>query len=185
MSDHSKKDHLLFNKIAAAVISALLVVMLLNWFISFIYQEDVLQKNAYSIEIPEGQTSEVASTEEVVIEEILPLLASANLEKGEKLSKKCSACHSFNDGGIIKQGPNLYNIVGTAKASVAEYSYSDAMSALGGDWDFSALNQFLYNPKKYVEKTKMNFAGFKKVQDRADIIAYLRSLSANPLPIEE
>ena len=111
------------------------------------------------------------------------LLASANLDKGKKVAKKCVACHSFNPGGKNKVGPNLWNILNQSKASKDGYSYSKALKEFGGEWDYQSLNAFLLKPKNYINGTKMNFSGLKKTKDRANIIAWLRSLSDNPEPL--
>jgi len=111
---------------------------------------------------------------------ILALLAEADIAAGMKLAKKCTACHVFEDGGKNKVGPVLWNIVNADKGAIDGFGYSAALAGFGGAWDYSALNAFLYKPKAYIEGTKMNFAGLKKPQDRANMIAYLRSLSAAP-----
>jgi cytochrome c len=116
-------------------------------------------------------------------EPILALLASADVEAGIKTAKKCTACHVFDKGGKNKVGPGLWNIVNADKANVDGFIYSAALAEMDGGWDYQALNAFLYKPKAYVAGTKMNFAGLKKPQDRANIIAYLRSLAEAPVAL--
>ena len=116
---------------------------------------------------------------------ILALISSADIAAGEKLSKKCVACHSFNAEGKNKVGPNLWNILNKPKASKDGYSYSKALEQFGGNWDYKSLNAFLLKPKNYIEGTKMNFAGIKKIQDRADVIFWLSKQSNNPSSITE
>ena len=111
------------------------------------------------------------------------MLAAANADAGQKVAKKCTACHSFTKGGANKVGPNLWNVVGGKPASVSGYKYSGAMSGMTVNWEYEELNKFLYKPKAYLKGTKMSFAGLKKARDRATIIAYLRSLSDNPKPL--
>lgn len=111
------------------------------------------------------------------------LLASASIDKGKKVAKKCVACHSFNKGGKNKVGPNLYNIMGGNKGVVPGYSYSKAIKAMGGEWGFDSMDNFLKKPKKYMPGTKMSFAGLKRSSDRAAIILYLRSFSDTPLDL--
>ena len=110
------------------------------------------------------------------------LLASANIENGQKISKKCVACHGFDSGGKNKVGPNLYNIVNKLQAK-ADFSYSKALSSLSGQWSYQELNKFLYKPKLYAKGTKMSYAGLSKVKDRANLIAWLRTKSVNPAPL--
>ena len=119
-------------------------------------------------------------------EPVLPLpirLASANPNKGKKIAKKCVACHSFDNGGKNKVGPNLYNIIGRNKGQSIGYNYSSALKKVGGTWDFSSMEGFLKKPKSYLPGTKMSFAGLKKPTDRAAIILYLRNLSENPVEL--
>lgn len=98
------------------------------------------------------------------------------MAKGEKLSKACMACHSFDKGGPNKIGPNLWGIYNDKIAHLDNYAYSDAMANFGGQWDIEALNAFLWKPKKYMPGTKMNYIGMKKAEDRAAIVKYLQSL---------
>jgi cytochrome c len=113
-------------------------------------------------------------------EPIAKLLASADLSKGEASSKKCAACHTFGKGEPNRVGPNLYGVVGRAKASVAGFNYSAAMKAKGGEWTIEELNTYLINPKAMVPGTTMSFAGLPRGSERADVIAYLNSKSDSP-----
>ncbi|MEM9044207.1 MAG: cytochrome c family protein [Pseudomonadota bacterium] len=108
-------------------------------------------------------------------------LASADPAKGERVLKKCAACHTVEEGGKKKVGPNLYGIVGGPVAAVDQFRYSKALTAYGGEWTVERLDAFLTKPKKEVKGTKMSFAGLKKGQDRADLIAYLNTFSDTPL----
>ena len=118
-------------------------------------------------------------------EPIAAMLADADIARGQSITKKCTTCHTFTEGGAAKQGPNLYNIVGTDIAAREGFKYSDAMAEHPGEWDYANLNAFLFKPKKFVKGTKMTFVGLKKARDRADLIAYLRTLSAAPQPLPE
>jgi cytochrome c len=115
---------------------------------------------------------------------IEPLLASANAQDGEQYAKKvCVACHTFNKGGKPGVGPNLYGIVAAPHDHEEGFNYSPAMQKFKGQpWTFDALNQWLYKPSTYAPGTRMSFAGITSDKQRADVIAYLRSLSDNPLP---
>jgi cytochrome c len=111
------------------------------------------------------------------------LLAKADPAKGQALTKVCATCHSFDKGGAAKVGPNLYGVVGRPKGSIAGFGYSDAMKAKGGDWSFDDINTFISNPKGFVAGTKMAFGGEADAGKRADIIAYLRTLSDSPVAL--
>lgn len=104
------------------------------------------------------------------------LLASASAEKGKKVAKKCFACHTFEKGGKNKVGPNLFNIIGQARAA-GSFNYSDALKNLGGKWSYEDLDKFLAKPKKFLPKTKMTFPGLKKAGDRAAVILYMRAFA--------
>ena len=108
-----------------------------------------------------------------------PAAADGDPASGQKLFKKCAACHSL-DEGKKKVGPSLYKIFGATPGQVAKFRYSKGMTAYGATgvvWDEETLDAWLTKPKDLVKKTKMAFPGFKKEQDRADVIAYLKSLS--------
>jgi len=113
------------------------------------------------------------------------MIAAADAGAGKKVAKKCSACHSFEEDGANRVGPNLWNIVGRPVASAAGFGYSDAMAGMGGSWNFAGLEAFMADPKGTVPGTKMSFAGVKKPGQRADLLAYLRSLSASPAALPE
>ncbi|MEM7618782.1 MAG: cytochrome c family protein, partial [Pseudomonadota bacterium] len=135
-------------------------------------------ENAFKIE-----GVEAASTGSAVQlpEPILALIADADIARGQKLSKACAACHSFDQGGANGVGPNLYSIVGAKKQNVAGFSYSGVLNQNGEEqWGYEALNKFLWKPKKYAPGTKMNYIGLKKPEDRAAMIAWLRTLSSSP-----
>lgn len=127
--------------------------------------------------------TEGAAAESAV--DILPLIAAADPAQGESVAKKCAACHTFTQGGAAKVGPNLWNVVGGPRARMEGFRYSEAMKSSGGTWDYAALDQFLLNPKAFVPGTRMSFPGLKKPEDRAAVIAYLRTLSDNPVPLPQ
>lgn len=174
-------DELKFNKIAAGFLCGALLIMAGIKTADILLPHQHLESNAYPIEVPEtaaGATAVAAAP--TGPEPILALLASADIAAGEKLAKKCTACHSFDDGGKAKVGPNLWNIVNASKARDGGFAYSSSLAGLGGAWDYTALNGFLHKPKTWLSGTKMNFAGLKKPQDRANIIAWMRTLSTTP-----
>jgi cytochrome c len=122
--------------------------------------------------------------EEQKLDPIGPLLASAKLDAGKRQANKCTACHTLAKGDDAKKlGPPLWNIVGRKAGKLEDYSFSKAMEKMTGAWDYETLNAFIYKPKRYVRGTKMGFAGISKPQDRADLIAYLRTLSDQLAPL--
>jgi cytochrome c len=143
-------------------------------------QAEKLETSAYQVlGGDEAEKPETAAASEMA-DNALTLLASADAGKGVKVFKKCKACHSAEEGGKNKVGPNLWDVVGRAKGSSAGFKYSDPLVNMGGKWSYEDLDGFLTNPKGFLKGTKMSFAGVKKAGDRAAVILYLRSLSASP-----
>tara|TARA_R110001592_G_scaffold29350_10_gene106643 strand:+ start:13158 stop:13850 length:693 start_codon:yes stop_codon:yes gene_type:complete len=176
------------NKIFAAVLTAGVTIMLTGFIANQVFHDGNLEKDAVTIE---GASADShgggVSNKPTLPEPIMAMLAQADVEKGAKISKACAACHSFEKGGPIKQGPDLWDIVDRPKGAFPGFSYSNGLANAGGGWDYDALNHFLMKPKKYISDTKMNFAGLKKATDRAAIIAWLREQSDAPvaLPTQE
>lgn len=163
-------DTMTATKTVAALCGALLVFLLGKWVAETVYHVDGHGQQAYVIEV-ESSGDDGGEAEEVSFEE---LMASADVEKGAKVFKKCTACHKVN--GENGTGPHLDGVVGRAIGSVAGFGYSGGMSSHGGDWTPEALSDFLLKPSAYISGTSMSFAGLKKVQDRVNVIAYLDSL---------
>ena len=174
------------NKILASIILALIVVKVIGHIGDFIVDVDntEMQQTAYKIEVPET-VNDVSGSDykEEVTEPISLLLASASVDKGQKIFKKCSACHTYKKEGANKVGPNLWNLINNPKAKIEGFAYSKELAEFGGQWGYEELAQFLYKPKEYIKGTKMNFAGLKKVQDRANLVLFLREQSDNPAPL--
>ena len=118
------------------------------------------------------------------VEPIEPLLASANVENGESIAKRqCSSCHTFNQGGKAGVGPNLYGVVGAPHGHMEGFNYSAAIKGKEGPWNYEELNHWLAKPSAYAPGTRMAFAGLNNTQQRADVVAYLRSISPNAPPL--
>ena len=172
-------DNMEFNKIFAAVLVAGIVASLTGFISHKLVHPHPLVAHAYPIEGVEDAGS-AAGAVEAKPEPVLALLASADIGKGEQVAKVCATCHTFNKGGAVGIGPNLWGVVNHAKGSQPGFAYSDGMKAKGGDWNYAELNKFLWKPKAYIEGTKMNFVGLKKPEDRAAVIAWLRTLADSP-----
>jgi len=117
------------------------------------------------------------------VEPIAVRLAAADVERGKAAAKKCASCHTFDKGGKNGVGPNLWNVVMAAKGHAEGFAYSQALLGTGGQWTYEALDAFLANPKAYAPGTKMSFAGISRPDERADLIAYLRTLADEPAPL--
>ena len=160
-----------------------LIVIGINKLSDVIFHVEKPEKSAYKIEGVELASSSDVNTQvkEVVQLDIKEILAMGNLAHGEKVFKKCSACHLVAKGGKNKIGPALYGIVGKASAVSEGYSYSKALKAHGKSWSFEELNAYLLKPQAHIKGTKMAFAGLRKDKDRASVILYLNSQSDSPL----
>jgi cytochrome c len=168
------------NKIAGAVLGCLLFVQTVALISNAIFSQS-LNKSGYAL----PAAAETGSPEAKSVPELpLPqLLAKADPKKGEEDTKPCQACHNFEKGAGVKIGPPLYGVVGRPRASVLGFDYSAAMKAKGATWTYDEIFKFINDPQAYIPGTKMTFTGEPDPQKRADIIAYLRTLSDNPLPL--
>ncbi|MGO9420175.1 c-type cytochrome [Roseiarcus sp.] len=171
-----------FNRTMLALFGALVFLGLIMEYTSFVFAPQVLKVPGFALP-GSAEAPAAAAAPEAPKEVPLPeLLAKADAKKGEADSKICATCHNFDKGGAAKVGPDLWGVVGRPIASAPGFSYSDAVKGLGGDWSYEKLDHWIANPKGMAAGTKMAFAGEKEPQKRADILAYLQSLSDQPVP---
>jgi cytochrome c len=177
-------DSFELNKIIAAVLMTVLIVIGINKLADSIFHVENPKQSAYKVEGVELASSTGTKTEvkEVVQLDIKEILALGDVTHGEKVFKKCSACHIVAKGGKNLIGPALYGVVGRASAVTPGYAYSSALKAHEKNWSFEELNAFLLKPRSYIKGTKMAYAGLRKDKDRASVILYLNSQSDSPLP---
>jgi cytochrome c len=171
------------NKFLGAILGTCLVVVALNITAGALFAPEVPVKPGYNIAVeeqPKAGNQAAPAQEQQPFETVL---ASASPERGANGAKVCGACHTFTKGGPNGLGPNLYGVVGRPRASEPGFDYSAAMKAKGGTWTFDELNQFLTKPQAYVPGTAMSFPGFPRANQRADVIAYLNTLSDSPKPL--
>jgi cytochrome c len=173
------------NKIVGALLGSVLVVMLIGFVAELVYHVEEPEVAGYSIDVPETETADAAAEPEETVS-VLDLLATADVAAGESAVRRCASCHTFEEGGADGVGPHLYGVVNRPKGSVDGFNYSDAMqevAAAGQVWGFEELDGFIANPRGYLEGTSMGFAGVRDVEDRADILAYLNTLQAEPVDL--
>ena len=174
-----------WNKIIGAVLMVALVTKAIDIVVDGLTYSEALERNVYVVGAPElPATAEPAKAPaKKGPGKIGPLLATASVEAGKKTARKCTVCHSFKKVGAKKIGPPLWGVVNAKRARTAGFAYSSGLAKAGGKWGYEELDAFIANPKKSVPGTKMIFAGVKKASDRANLIAFLRSLSDNPAPL--
>ena len=168
------------NKIITAILVTILVVFGIGKISDIIFDKDDKNIVAYKVEAPEGEAVQ-AITESSV--DISALLAMGDVAHGEKVYKKCKACHSIKQGGGNKIGPALWNVIFRPVGSITDYKYSKALSSYGKEWTGEEMNGFLIKPSKWIPNNKMGFAGLKSEKDRASVILYLNQNSDNPKPL--
>jgi len=168
------------NKVIAAVLVTILVVFGIGKISDIIFDKGKQSIVAYKVETPEGEAIQTSAETSV---DMASLLAMGDIAHGEKVYKKCKACHSIKQGGGNKIGPALWNVIFRPVGSIADYKYSKALLSYGKEWTWEEMNGFLIKPSKWIPNNKMGFAGLKSEKDRASVILYLNQNSDNPKPL--
>ena len=178
-------DSFEINKIVAAILMVALLIIGIGKLSNVIFHVENPETPGYTVDVEQAtltsSQSNLETTEEKI--DIAALMALGDLATGEKVFKKCAACHSIVKGGKNNIGPALYNVVSRKVGSVNDYKYSKALSEYEKEWTFEELNGYLIKPAKWIKGTKMAFAGLRKEKDRASVILYLNENSDNPLPL--
>tara|TARA_B100001057_G_scaffold495937_1_gene596064 strand:- start:1727 stop:2269 length:543 start_codon:yes stop_codon:yes gene_type:complete len=178
-------DSFEINKIIAAILLTVLLIIGIGKFADVLFHVDKPKQSAYKIEgldtVSTSSAQEKTKTVEKV--DISKLLAMGDLAHGEKVFKKCSACHMIASDGKNMIGPNLWSVIGRQAGSVNDYKYSKAMIAHAKKWSFEEMNLYLIKPQAHIKGTKMAFAGLRKEKDRASVILYMNSKSISPKPL--
>ncbi len=174
------------NKIAASVFLAGIIAMVSGLIAEGLHGEGghgAHETRGFKVEVTAEEGSAAGAAEQKPVD-IIPYLAKADLAAGEKLIGRCTSCHTFEKGKPNGVGPNQYGLVGNHMAHEPSFNYSDALKGKGGKWNFQELSEFLTSPQKYIPGNRMAYAGMKKPEERAAIIAYInQKFSDNPVPI--
>ena len=178
-------DSFEINKILAAILMVALLIIGIGKLSNVIFHVEKPKTPGYKVEVEQATTVSSSSANATATEkiDIASLMSMGDVALGEKVFKKCAACHSINKGGKNNIGPALYNVVGRKTGAVTDYKYSKALASFDKEWTFEELNGYLIKPAKWIKGTKMAFAGLRKEKDRASVIKYLNQNSDNPLPL--
>ena len=178
-------DSFELNKIIAAILMVALLIIGIGKLSNVIFHVEKPETPGYSVEVEQATAVSSQSNSQPAEDkiDIAALIALGDIAVGEKVFKKCAACHSIVKGGKNNIGPALYNVVGRKTGVVSDYKYSKALASYDKEWTFEELNGYLIKPAKWVKGTKMAFAGLRKEKDRASVIKYLNQNSDSPLPL--
>ncbi len=169
------------NKFLGALFACLLMVVVFHLVSGYIFTTPTPVMAGYVL--PADGAAPVAAAKAEPEVPLSQLLASASADKGKSIAKQCASCHTFDKGGKNGVGPNLWGIIGRKAASHEGFAYSDAVKSKSDNWTYDDVAHMMEAPAKYMKGTKMTFAGLKSAKDRADVLAYLRTLSDNPAPL--
>ena len=178
-------DKFEINKIIAAIILTVVIVLGINKLTDIVYYVKAPEGSTYKVS-KATETKEIGNDDNANVENgdnIEALLALGSADHGKTVFKQCVACHSVSKDGGNRIGPALWGVLGRKAGSISDYKYSKGMRELGKNWNFKTINAFLIKPKNYVKGTKMAYAGLKKKKDRASIILYLNEQGDSPLPL--
>ena len=178
-------DHVNVNRFALSALGAVLFVMLLTAFSNLLLSPRTPKVPGFALPTSGPATATAEAPKAAPEPPLAPLLAKADVKRGEEDVKICETCHNFKEGAGAKIGPDLWNVVGRPVASFPGFVYSEGLKKLGGTWTYDKLNAWITNPKAMVPDTKMAFAGEKNPQKRADILDYLHTLSDKPVPLPQ
>ena len=177
-------DSFEINKIIASILLTALIIIGIGKIVDILFYVEKPELSAYKVEGIDQSVGgkEVSAKTDKVVEavDIKALLAMGDMAHGEKVFKKCSACHMIAADGKNKIGPNLWGVIGRTAGAIDNYNYSKAMKAYAKEWTFEEMNSYLIKPQAYVKGTKMAFAGLRKEKDRASVILYMNSKSSSP-----
>lgn len=164
------------NKITAALLLAALIAMIVGVVANVLYKPKLeIATRGYSVHVSEEAENGATGGAKETLPDIPALMASANAEEGAKVIKKCLSCHTFEQGGANKVGPNLWKVLGGPKAHRSDFPYSQALATAGGIWDDESMFSFLHKPSKFLPGTKMSFVGLSNPQDIANVMAYFKA----------
>jgi cytochrome c len=165
------------NKIFAAILIALLVALIASLLADALVHPQYLAENVYVIEVEEGAMPKTSDTSTQEVGDIMALVEKGDIEQGKAVARKCLQCHTVDSTGPHRIGPKLWGIMGKKRFSYGDFPYSKAAKDHApGVWDVQSLDDFVKDPKQYLPGTKMSFIGLKKIVDRANLIAYLKTL---------
>ena len=172
------------NKIIVSIVFAIILVLGIIKVTDVIFYVEKPEKSAYQVASITTVASTASAETSSETGNIMAIFASTSATEGEKVFKKCAACHSIAEGGKNKIGPALWGVLGRQAGSLPDYKYSKAMAAHGKKWSFEEMNGFLIKPKEWIKGTKMAFAGLKNAKERAAVILYMNENTNNPLPLQ-
>ncbi len=183
-NNNIKMDSFELNKVIAAILMVALLIIGLSKIADEVFHVNKPEKPGYKVELENQPTDSTLQTTKIIEKiDIVAVMAQGDVLRGEKIFKKCAACHSIVKDGANKIGPALYNVVGRKVGGVSNYKYSKTLASYNKEWTFEELNGFLTKPSAYLKGTKMSYAGLRKETDRASIIKYLNQNGDSPKPL--